>query len=48
MNTKNSYAILNKCAAAAKMGDRLATIDMGQKLGCLSDVALRQVMELVT
>jgi len=24
---------LNKCSAAAEMGDRLATIDMGQKLG---------------
>jgi len=26
---------LNKCSAAAEMGDRLATIDMGQKLGAV-------------
>jgi len=25
--------LANKCSAVAKMGDRLATIDMGQKLG---------------
>jgi len=25
--------LMNKCSAVAEMGDRLATIDMGRKLG---------------
>jgi len=27
--------LCNKCSAAAEMGDRLATIDMGRKLGAV-------------
>jgi len=29
----NLYRLNNKCSAVAEMGDRLATIDMGRKLG---------------
>jgi len=30
-----SSATENKCSAVAEMGDRLATIDMGRKVGVL-------------
>jgi len=33
---KPSETLVNKCSAVAEMGDRLATIDMGRKLGTVS------------
>jgi len=30
-----SHPVLNKCSAVAEMGDRLATIDMGRKVGAV-------------
>jgi len=31
-----STKLMNKCSAVSEMGDRLATIDMGRKLGAVS------------
>jgi len=35
MDVENSVDGKNKCTAAAEMGDRLATIDIGQNLGAV-------------